>query len=297
VAPAAGGHLQEPVAGILLALAAVCLFSLSDTTSKVLTESLPVVEIAWLRYVAFVALVLPVLLYRGRKSLVSRRPGLEVLRGLGVVGSSILFNYGVAVLPIADATAMSFASPLFITALSIPLLGETVGIRRWSAVVIGFAGILIVARPGTSAFEPAAIFPLLSSMSWSIAMIITRKMSGADSATTIMAYTAFIGFLVLSLLLPLVWVAPTPREIVLGLCVGATSTAGHWLLIPAYRRADASVVAPVSYSQIIWASLLGLLVFGAVPGPATLAGAAVVAASGIYMAHRERAVARRAAGS
>jgi drug/metabolite transporter (DMT)-like permease len=287
------GHLYEPVAGILLVLGSGFLFSISDTLSKVLTHTLPVFEIAWLRFGAFVAMVVPVIVVQGRASLRSSRPGLQILRGLGVTGSSIFFNFGVVSLPIADATVIGFASPLFITALSIPLLGEKVGIRRWSAVVVGLIGIIIVARPGATNFNPAAIFPLLSSMSWSVAMILTRKLSASDPAPAIMAYSAVTGFVVLSALLPFVWVVPSLTDIALGLCVGIASTASHWVLIAAYRRADASLLAPFSYSQIIWATLLGFAVFSALPGPATLAGAAVIAASGIYTAHRERAAARR----
>jgi drug/metabolite transporter (DMT)-like permease len=287
------GHLQDPVTGIFLVLATGFLFSISDTLSKVLTQTLPVVEIAWLRFGAFVAMVVPAVVVQGRASLVSRRPALQILRGLGVTGSSIFFNFGVVSLPIADATVIGFASPLFITALSIPLLGEKVGIRRWSAVVVGLIGILVVARPGAAGFNPAAIFPLISSMSWSVAMIFTRKLSAADGAPVIMAYSAVTGFLVLSAMVPFVWVAPSLTDIALGLCVGIASTASHWVLIAAYRRADASLLAPFSYMQIIWASVLGFMVFGALPGPATLAGAAIIAASGLYTAHRERAAAKR----
>ncbi len=287
------GHLADPVTGILLVLGTGLLFSISDTLSKVLTHTLPVLEIAWLRFGAFVAMVVPAILVQGRASIRSRRPGLQVLRGLGVTGSSIFFNFGVVSLPIADATVLGFASPLFITALSIPLLGEKVGIRRWSAVVVGLVGVIIVARPGATTFDPAAIFPLLSSVSWSIGLIFTRKLSASNSPVAIMAYSAATGFLVLSALMPFIWVAPSLTDIALGLGVGIASTSAHWVLIAAYRRADASLLAPFSYIQIIWASILGFLFFSALPGPATLAGAAVIAASGIYTAHRERMVAKQ----
>lgn len=290
---ASSGHLYEPVAGILLVLGSGFLFSISDTLSKVLTHTLPVFEIAWLRFLAFVLMVVPVIVVQGRASLRTSRPALQILRGLGVTGSSILFNFGVVSLPLADATVIGFASPLFITALSIPLLGEKVGIRRWSAVVVGLVGILVVARPGAATFDPAAIFPLLSSMSWSVGMIFTRKLSASDPAPAIMAYSAVTGFVVLSALLPFVWVAPSLTDIALGLCVGIASTASHWVLIAAYRRADASLLAPFSYVQIVWASVLGFLFFSALPGPATLTGGAIIAASGLYTAHRERAAARR----
>jgi drug/metabolite transporter (DMT)-like permease len=290
---APSGHLYEPVKGIMLVLATGFLFSISDTLSKLLTETIPVFEIAWLRFGAFVAMVVPAAMIQGRAGLRSSRPGLQVLRGLGVTGSSIFFNFGVVSLPIAEATVIGFASPIFITALSIPLLGEKVGIRRWSAVVVGLVGIIVVARPGAAGFNPAAIFPLLSSMSWSFAMIFTRKLSASDPPLAIMAYSAVTGFIVLSLLLPYVWVPPSLTDIALGLCVGIASTSSHWVLIAAYRRADASLLAPFSYIQIIWASILGFLFFSALPGPTTLLGAAIIAASGIYTAHRERMAAKK----
>ncbi|MBV8653391.1 MAG: DMT family transporter [Alphaproteobacteria bacterium] len=277
----------------MLVLATGFLFSISDTLSKLLTQTIPVFEIAWLRFGAFVAMVVPAALIQGRAGLRSSRPSLQILRGLGVTGSSIFFNFGVVSLPIADATVIGFASPIFITALSIPLLGEKVGIRRWSAVVVGLIGIIVVARPGAASFNPAAIFPLLSSMSWSIGMIFTRKLSASDPPLAIMAYSAVTGFVVLSLLLPYVWVPPSLTDIALGLCVGIASTSSHWVLIAAYRRADVSLLAPFSYIQIIWASILGFLFFGALPGPTTLVGAAIIAASGIYTAHRERMAAKR----
>jgi drug/metabolite transporter (DMT)-like permease len=289
------GHLYEPVTGILLVLATGFLFSISDTLSKLLTHTLPVFEIAWLRFGAFVAMVVPAAVIQGRAGLRSSRPSLQILRGLGVTGSSIFFNFGVVSLPNAEATVIGFASPLFITALSIPLLGEKVGIRRWSAVVVGLIGIIIVARPGAASFNPAAVFPLISSMSWSIGMIFTRKLSASDPPLAIMAYSAVTGFIVLSLLLPYVWVPPSLTDIALGLCVGIASTSSHWVLIAAYRRADVSLLAPFSYIQIIWASILGFLFFGALPGPTTLLGAAIITASGIYTAHRERMAAKRRA--
>ncbi|MFI4988464.1 MAG: DMT family transporter [Alphaproteobacteria bacterium] len=284
---------DEPLAGILLVMASMIVFSCSDATAKYLTQSLPAVEVAWLRYATFVVLIVPAIVRHGGTRLHSRNPGLQLVRGFTLLASSLFFILAISAMPMADATATTFVSPLLTTALSIPFLGEKVGIRRWAAIVVGMIGVIIVVRPGTSAFNPAAVFPLLSAASWSLAMVITRKMSGADGMITMLTYAAGSGFVALSMALPLVWVTPVLWQVALGIFIGIASSAGQWLVVLAYRRADASVLAPFSYSQIVWSSLLGMAVFGNVPDAQTMIGAAVIVASGIYTAHRERAVRRR----
>ncbi|HXQ66346.1 MAG TPA: DMT family transporter [Alphaproteobacteria bacterium] len=293
----AEARLDDPVGGSLLLVGAMLLFSLSDASSKILAQSLPVLEIAWLRYLAFVLLVAPATARQGLWSFYSPRPMLQAWRGLGLLGSGLLFIWALRYLPMADATATGFVSPLFTTALSIPFLGEKVGIRRWAAVVIGLLGVIIIVRPGTSAFNPASAFPILSAASWSLAMVITRRMSGTDSTITMLAYAAVVGFLALSAALPFVWVTPNLEQLALAGFIGLASTGGQWLTVKAYRRADASLLAPLSYLQLVWSTLLGFLVFSAIPDHATILGAAIIVASGIYTAHRERIVAaRRLAG-
>jgi drug/metabolite transporter (DMT)-like permease len=280
---------QSQLRGTLLMVASTVFFACSDVITKVLAGSLPPVEIAWLRYATFTLMVIPVLLMNGGGSLLrSHRPSFQVVRGLGMVGSSIFFTAGLPYLAVADATAIYFISPILIMALSVLFLGETVGWRRWSAAFVGLVGVLIVIRPGTSAFESAALLPLLGATSWGAAAVVTRKMSGRDHPLTTLAYSAFVGFLVLTVALPFTWTAPTGQEVLLGLCVGVLSTAGHWLVILAYRHANASAIAPFSYVQLLWATGLGYLVFASLPDAWTALGAAVIAASGLYTAYRER---------
>ena len=291
--PAISRRIDDPVRGILLIVAAMVFFSLSDSCSKLLGETLPPVEVVWLRYGGFTVLMLPALLHRPARFR-SSAPALQIGRGLGLLGSAVFFTAGLRFLAMADATAMSFVSPLFITALSIPVLGEKVGVRRWSAIVVGLVGVLIVVRPGTSAFNPASIFPLLSSVSWACGIVLTRKMSHSnDDIVTTLGYAAITGFVVMSLMLPLVWVAPSGRAVAIGAFMACVSTAAQWLVVMGYRRANASVLAPFSYTQLVWSSLAGFLLFSMVPDLMTLAGAAVIIASGLYTAHRERIVARR----
>jgi drug/metabolite transporter (DMT)-like permease len=224
------------------------------------------------------------------RSLRSQRPSLQALRALGVLGSAIFFIMGLGFLPMAEATAIAFVSPVIVTALSIPILGEVVGWRRWSAVAVGLLGVLIVVRPGAGAFDTAAVFPILSAASWAVALVVTRKMSGSDGPLVSLTYAAVVGVLVTSAIVPFGWVTPGWREIGLGLVTGVASTIAQWLVVLAFQQARASVLAPFSYSQLIWSGLLGYLIFGSVPDGWTLVGAGVIIASGLYTAHRERTV-------
>jgi drug/metabolite transporter (DMT)-like permease len=283
---AAGG---TPLWGIAFMVLSTMFFSGSDVITKALTSSLPSAEIAWLRYVVFSLLVIPLLSASGGSAaLRSRRPDIQVLRGLGMVGSALLFTTGLHFLPVAEASAINFISPVLITALSIPLLGEVVGWRRWTAAFVGLLGVLIVIRPGSDTFGIAALLPLLGATSWAGAAVVTRMMSGTDQPVTTLAYSAFVGLAVLSAIVPFTWVTPTWNEIGLGLCVGILSTAGHWLVILAYRHAAASIIAPYSYIQLIWTGALAYIVFGSLPDAFTVLGAGVIAASGLYTAYRER---------
>lgn len=286
------GH-DEPLRAIGLLLAAMLFFSCSDAASKVLTASLPAIEIAWLRYSTFSVIVIGIAALNGMapSKLWPSRPIYQLVRAVSVLGSSVLFIAGLSYLPMAEATAIAFVAPLLVTALSIPLLGETVGIRRWMAVVVGLVGALIVIRPGTSAFNAAALFPLFSAASWAIALIVTRKASGDDAVTTL-TWAALTGFGVLSAIVPFIWVPIGWRELMLGIVGGACSTVAHYLTVLALRIGRASMLAPFSYSQLIWSGALGFLIFGALPDLWTWSGAAVIAASGIYTAHRERVRAR-----
>jgi len=216
------------------------------------------------------------------------RPGLQVMRGVALLGSSLFFISGLRFLPIAEASATGFVSPLLVTALSIVFLGESVGVRRWLATAVGLIGVLIILRPGSSAFHPAAFFPLVSALSWACMLIMTRMMSGREAVMTTMTYSAIVGIGILTALVPLVWVAPSWHDILFGILIGVASTAGQWIVVLAFRYADASVLAPFSYTQLLWVSILGFLVFGEVPDIWTVTGAVFVVASGLYTAHRER---------
>jgi drug/metabolite transporter (DMT)-like permease len=280
--------------GIVLSLLSTTVFAASDTIAKFLTESLPVIEITWIRYMIFVIFAGGLARSAGVHALWPRSPTLQVVRGLCVAGSAVLFVFGVSSMQIAQASTISFISPLMITVLSVPVLGEVVGLRRWAATAAGLLGVVIVARPGTGGFQPAALFGVASSACWALALVITRKMATTERSTTTLAWTAGVGAMVLTVLLPFVFVPPSVPHLLLALVVGVLSSAGQWLVVLAHRWAPASVLAPFSYSQLIWATISGWLVFNNLPDEWTLVGAAIIIASGLYTAHRERVRARGA---
>src|SRR5690349_4459309 len=197
------GRAQTAGPAIVQVVAAVFLFSISDALAKVLREaSMPAVEIAWLRYFIFVLFGLALAGKQHVVTLWPKRPRLQVLRGLTLVGSAVLFIAGLNHLQMAEASAISFVSPAFITALSVPFLGERVGIRRWGATLVGLLGVVIVIRPGGAALQLAALFPLSSAACWAVAIVATRKMGTQDRGETTLLWSAGVGLALLSCLLP-----------------------------------------------------------------------------------------------
>ncbi|MBS0531708.1 MAG: DMT family transporter [Proteobacteria bacterium] len=270
-------------------LASTVFLGTSDVTAKYLSHTLPAVEIAWLRFLVFALIMVPAMI--PGSPLFALRTGflnLQIMRGATLLGSSLFFISGLHYLPIAEASATGFVSPIFVTALSIVFLSEKVGVRRWIATAVGLLGVLVILRPGSGAFHPAAFFPIVSALSWAATLIMTRMMSGSERAITTMTYSSIVGLLILSLVVPFVWVAPSWSAVLLGILIGLTSTAGQWIVVLAFRYADASVLAPFQYIQLLWVSTFGFLLFSEVPDIWTVSGAAFIIASGLYTAHRER---------
>jgi len=285
----APARADRPFRGIALILASTVCLGASDVTAKYLSATLPSIEIAWIRFLVFALIMSPAMLSGSRLyALDTRRPGLQVMRGVALLASSLFFISGLRFLPIAEASATGFVSPLFVTALSIVFLGESVGIRRWIATAVGLIGVLVILRPGTSAFHPAAFFPIVSALAWAGTLIMTRMMSGREYALTTMTYSSIVGVCVLCALVPFVWVTPSWHDIAFGIFIGVASTAGQWIVVLAFRYADASVLAPFSYTQLLWVYILGFIIFGELPDIWTVTGAAFIVGSGLYTAHRER---------
>lgn len=288
-APAPFSRPDEPLRGIALMVAAMVVFSGMDCASKVLAETYHPLMITWSRQVAQVILLAPLILWMGpMRCIHSVAPGAQTLRGLLLYFSTICFVSGLAQLPLAEASAIGFVSPMFTTALSIPLLGEKVGIRRWAAVLVGLVGVLIVIRPGTAAFDPAALFPVASAAFWALALIVTRKMSHRDTPLTTLVYASLVGLVAASVPLPWFWAMPDPAALGLILLSGALSLGGHYLLVQAFQLGSASILAPFAYTQMVWATVFGYLIFQNLPDRWTWVGATVIILSGVYVWHRER---------
>jgi drug/metabolite transporter (DMT)-like permease len=283
---------DDPIRGIGLTAGATVLFAMGDTTAKFLSTRLPIVEFTWFRFVMFLGMAILLAGRAPRRAVRSRQPALQVVRAMGMIGSSLLFVFGIRQMTMAQATTISFISPLLVTILSIPLLKEVVGIRRWAAVFVGMLGVLIVVRPGTGAFQPAALFGMASSSCWAIALITTRKLASIDAPATTLLWSAGIGTAMLTLMLPFNFVWPTGEQLVLMVLLGALASAGHWMVVQAHRHAQASLLAPFNYTQLLWSTCAGYVVFNNLPDQWTLLGAGIIIVSGLYTAHRERVRAR-----
>jgi Predicted permease, DMT superfamily len=260
----------------------------SDAFAKLLGAGLPAAEVTWLRYVVFTAAIVAVAAMRPGASWRSRRPRLQVVRGLLVLGSAQLFVLGLGHLGVAEATAVAFVAPVLITLLSIPLLGEVVGRRRWTALAVGLIGVLIVVRPGAEAFGPGALLPLASAFLGALSVIAARKLGAVDAPTTTLLWSACVGLGGLTLAAPF-WFEPLgARALLLGLAMGGLYALGQAALISAYSVAPASLLAPFTYAQLLSAALIGALAFDRYPDAVSLVGMGVIALSGAYTLLRER---------
>jgi drug/metabolite transporter (DMT)-like permease len=288
------GFRQSPGRGILwMLLTGICFVGM-DTLAKHLTQSYPVAQVVWARYDFHCLLLALVLGPRLPRTMHTRHLGLQCLRSLLLLGATGLFFTALSFIPLANATAIMFVAPIVVTALAMPLLGERVGPHRWASVVAGFLGALIIIRPGTEAMDPAAMLALGAAGCYALYQIATRRLSTTEAPLTTLAYTASIGVLATSALMPLVWIPPTPLHWLAMAGLGLLGGAGHFALIKAFQFAPAATVTPFGYSNLIWAVLFGYLIFGDLPDGWTVSGALVIASSGLYIVHRERMGARQA---
>ena len=281
-------NADRPLRAMLTILGAVFCFTMSDAMAKWLGRSLPVVQINWVRYLVFVPFALVLVRSTAGGRLRVRYPGLQLARGVLLAVSALMFVAAIQLMPLAEATSVGFVSPLLITGLSVLVLGEVVRLRRWMAIVVGLLGVLVIVRPGTEAFQPAALLVLGSSSSWAVAVVLTRRMAGLDPTATTLLWSAVVGLAAMSLVLPFEWVWPAPADWALGIALGLVASAGQYLMVQAYRFAPASLLAPFSYSSLLWSTLLGWALFGGLPDIWTLAGAVVIVASGLVAARPER---------
>ena len=291
--PRSGGarDTDAPGKAILCALAGGAVLTLNDSIVKSLSSEYPIGQVLAVRGAfIFIPLLIFALRAGGIHTLwqIKNWKG-QALRGVCVIGSAFFFVAALTYLPLADAIAIAFAGPLFVTALAPVLLSERVGWRRWAAVLFGFSGVLLIVQPGSTSFQWYAVFPLMACFLGGMRDIITRKMAPTESTVAVLFVTTMCVGLAGCVTFPFTDWKPIPGPHVLyflasGLLVGIA----HYLIIESFRHGEAALVSPFKYANVIWASLLGYLMFDDVPGSMTIAGALVVSASGVYILHRER---------
>ncbi|MFC7734849.1 DMT family transporter [Roseomonas sp. GCM10028921] len=280
------------LAGLLLQCAAIALFVALDTVTKLLTAYYPVPQIIFLRFLFHTLVVaLALRLATGRLPWRSRRPGLEAVRSLTLLAANLLFVIALSYIPLADASAVTFASPIFTAGLAALFLGEMVGRRRWVGIGVGLAGVMLALRPPFLTGETphwALFLPLGTAAFFGVYQILTRKLSTVDGPGTIILHTGLAAGAVAGLAQPFVWQPPAAWAWLLMVLAGIFGSAGHYLLIQAYSRAPASILAPMTYTQLVWATLSSAFFFGDLPDRWTMLGGAVIAAGGIVMGWPER---------
>jgi drug/metabolite transporter (DMT)-like permease len=288
---------RQRLIGIALMLAAVLVFACLDAMAKYLGNHMPTLQVVGVRCAAAFLIALMISNPLTRPGLLkTARPSLQLWRASMLLGSTVFNFMAFRYLQLDEAMAILFSTPFLVAILAGPLLGEWVGWRRWAAILVGFAGVLVVVRPGLGGMQWAALLSFGSAVCYAFYNITTRMLSRTDSSETTLFYGNLFGCVVMAPVLPFVWVTPSSWfDVVLMIALGVFGAGGHFLLIMAHRRTPASVLSPFIYTQIVWATTLGFLVFGNVPSQWTIAGAAIVIASGLYLLSRERKVTGRVA--
>lgn len=287
----------SPARGVACMLAATFLFAVFNATAKWLSGDYDPFQIVFFRGVFGLLPLLGLLAWErvGPAVLISRRIDLQLLRGGLALASIICFILAYRSMPLADTLAIGYAAPIIVTMLSVPLLAERVGLHRWAAVVVGFGGVLMIVRPGTGVFDPAALFALLGALLYALMMLVTRYLGRVDSTLCTMTHSTILFILACGAVLPLVWVTPDLVDMALFATVGIVSGAGMFFFVRAFHHGEAATIAPFDYSAMLWAIVLGFAIWGDVPGWLTLVGMLVVVVSGLYIMRRESMRARQKA--
>ncbi len=285
---------RQILRGIGLVAIAVFLFAITDAISKYMTQYYPIGYILWIRFF-FHTLVLIVVVgsRQGLGFIRTRRPGIQLTRGLLLPLAALMFVTGLSQMPLAETAAITFVSPFLVTLLAVIVLKEKVDLGQWLAIGFSFAGVLLIIRPGADVFGWAALFPLGTAFSMAIYQVLTRRIAGLESAYTSIFYPGLVGLALFSLALPFTWTTPIAWwHVALMIVGGMVNAASHLTLIRAFEHAPASKLAPFSYTQIVWATLVAYVAFGDFPDSWSLTGIGVIAASGIYVATRMRRIGR-----
>lgn len=282
-------RVNAPLRGVTCMLTSVFILTLSDVLTKWLTAGYPAGQLICLRSLAALLLVLAWSAPRRRRAgLRIRNPGAHLVRGVFACAGSFMFVLGIGYVPLANAMSIGFAGPLLITAMAGRMLGEQVGWRRWSAVLVGFGGVLVILRPGAEGFHWAAAVLLVGVCFGSMRDIVTRRISATENSSALLVTTSacMVVFGFISVFQG--WTLPGLHDAAMILLSGLLIACGHYLQIEAFRHAEAGTVVPFRYTALLWATLLGWIVFGDLPTFATLIGASLVIVSGMFILYRER---------
>lgn len=283
---------QKPrtIIGIALMLGAMAVLPFLDVVAKTLgQQGMPILQIVWARMAFGALLTLPFTLrHGGAKAIRPDRPAYHTLRAALLIAATFLFFSALKYLPIADALAIFFVQPLILTAISPFVLGEKVGPRRWAAVAVGFAGTLIIIRPGFTDLNPGTLLALGAGACLAVYFAMTRRISGSAPAMVTTFHTSLMGTLLIALPVLLLWESPTPAQWALLFLIGLIATTGHYLIVRAYDHAEASLLAPLAYTEMIMATAAGWWFFGDFPDGWTFLGTAILIACATYISVRER---------
>ena len=259
-----------------------------DGFAKFLSDDLPILQITWARYFFTVFFTLPIMIFFFKKQLVwSDKPKLQILRGIILLSANICFFYAISIISLAKALTLAFVAPLIVTAFSPVMLGEKVGFRRWTAVVVGFIGSLVVIRPGFVELNFASLAALGTGILYGFYLIITRKLSTSDNPLLTLLMTGMVGAILVSAIIPFYWVKPSLNQWSLMAGIGVFACIGHLFLILSLKYADASKLAPLGYTEIIPNVLIGYYFFSEFPDKWTYVGLLIIILSGLYISRRE----------
>ena len=273
---------------IILNLSAWIVLPFMDTIAKYLSSEISFFQITWARYFFTVFWTLPLMFFFFRKNLKwSENPKLQILRGLTLLSANICFFYSISIISMAKALTLAFIAPLVTTALSTIILGENVGIKRWSAVIVGFIGSLVVIRPGLIEFNLATLAALGTGFFYGVYLIITRKLHTVDNPLLTLLITGVVGAIISSLFVPIIWINLSQSQWLWLALMGIFACLGHLLLIYSLRYADASKLAPFGYFEIVTTIILGYYFFQDFPDIWTFTGLFIIISSGVYVFKRE----------
>lgn len=276
-------------------LAAMAVLPCIDVIAKFMGRAgMPVLQIVWARLTFGAVLTMPFAArHTGLRGLLPETPGIHTMRACLLMASTFFFFSSLKFLPIADALAIFFVQPLVLTSLSPLVLKEKVGPRRWAAVCVGFVGTLIIIRPGMTALNPGSLLALASGTSLALYFLLTRRITGRTKAIVTTFHTNAIGAVIATALVTLVWKSPTPMEWVQFVSLAAIANIGHYCIVRAYDHAEASLLAPLAYTEMVTSTVLGLIFFGDFPDVYTFTGVAILISCAIYISMRERQTARQ----